>query len=238
MTSSTRPNPTMHLPRSEPPREVSRRHPARTPRLLFALGLVMVAVFASLLWWLIRHDPDEAPPQAGGTPQAGENAAPGGERPATEPAPTVQAGRFTFEGLAPVHTTDRCEQVSYGKVRSWFADHPCARVVRGLFSARDGSNSPARAAVSVSVVTMPGDAEARKLKELTDTSGTGNVSDLLKDGTVRLPGVPEVAGGSYASSLSGPTLTIVESAFYGDTENKALLAEITTQALQVAGQLG
>lgn len=224
----------MHLQRSEPPPPAPARDPARTAKLLFAAGLVLVTVLSSLLWWLIRHDSDEASPQAGGTPPAGESPTPGGEQ-TTEPPPTLEAGRFTFEGLVPVHKTDRCETVSYGEVHDWFAKHPCENVSRALFAVSDGD---ARAAVSVSVVTMPRDKDAKKLKKLTDTSGTGNVTDLVKEGRVQEPGVPDVAGGAYASTAEGETVTIVESAFFGDTKDKALLEEITAQAVEVGAELG
>lgn len=224
----------MHLQRAEPPPQGPARDRAQGVRALFVLGLVVVAALSSLLWWLIRHDPAEAPAQVGGVP-AGESQSREPGEPTTEPVPTVQAGRFTFEGLAPVQRGESCDEVSYGKVMSWFGDHPCRRVVRGLFAARDGD---ARALVSVSVVTMPDSAQAQKLKALTDTSGTGNVSDLLRDGTADVAGAPQVAGGNYASDVSGDTVTIVESAFFGDTKNQALLDEITAEALQIAGQLG
>src|SRR5690606_16856400 len=49
--------------------------------------------------------------------------------------------------------------------------------------------------------------------------------------------VPKVAGGEYASSVDGPRVTIVEAAFFADTQNNALLDEIATQALQLGPQM-
>jgi hypothetical protein len=226
----------MHLQRPEPPQQPVQHDPVLVRRVLFAVGLVAVAVLAGFLWWLIRYEPEPEPvgrPQAGGVPS---EQAPDGTtaQPTTKPAPTVQAGRFEFEGLAPHHMSESCDKASYGKVRSWLEDHPCERVVRGLYATRADD---ARAMVSISVVTMPTEADAQQLKKLTDTSGTGNVSDLLRDGTVQVPGAPEVAGGNYESSATGNAVTIIESAFFGDTKNQALLDEITAQALQVAATM-
>lgn len=239
--SPTRPNPTMHLQRPDLPPQPpppGQPDPVRVRRALLAAGLLAVVVLSSFLWWLIRHEPEptaalpsETPSEQAPAPD-GSSEAP--SSPPAKPTPTVQAGRFTFEGLAPTQVSRSCEQASYGKVSKWFTRHRCERVVRGLYAAEDGD---ARALVSISVVTMPTVPQAQRLKRLTDTSGTGNVSDLLRDGSVRLPGAPEVAGGNYASNVAGNTLTIVESAFFGGTKNRALLNEITTTALQVAPKM-
>ena len=60
---------------------------------------------------------------------------------------------------------------------------------------------------------MPDNGIARELQALTDRNGSGNVSDLLREG-VRYTGSPaELSGAEYASAVSGPTVTIVESAW-------------------------
>lgn len=210
--------------------------PAVRNRALLALGLVLVAALSAVVWWAIRHDPAPEPAPAG-PPVAGTTSRPADttEGTTTSPGPTtVEAGPFTFESMTPNQASDSCEDASYGKVRAWFADHACERVVRGLYSTEAEG---ARALVSVVVVTMPDEGQAQQLKAMTDTSGTGNVSDLLRDGTVELPGAPQVAGGAYASNTSGDTVTVVESAFYGDTKNQALLDEIAAHALQIAPQM-
>jgi hypothetical protein len=54
---------------------------------------------------------------------------------------------------------------------------------------------------------------ARNLRSLTDRNGSGNVSDLLREG-VRYTGSPSALhGAEYASAVSGTTVTIVESAW-------------------------
>lgn len=227
----------MHLQRAAP--AAPQPDAAARNRALLAVGLLAVAVLSAFLWWLIRHEPEPAAPT--GAPSAG---APSGQAPTTSTSPdgtttapgptTVQAGPFRFESVAPNQVSDSCEDAAYGKVREWFADNPCRQVVRGLYRTESGDS---RALVSIAVVTMPDEASAQTLKTMTDTSGTGNVSDMLRDGTVDLPGAPEVAGGTYASNTVGETVTIVESAFYGDTKNQALLEEITAQALKVGAEI-
>ena len=230
------PNHTTVVNRS--PADAARRARVRTGRMLFLLGLVLVAALSSVVWWSIRHDAGGEPNPQAAQPSSRETSGggtQGGDKDEGSQQPqTLRAGHFTFEALAPVQTSERCDRVSYGKVRSWFADHPCREVVRGLFSVQEGSR---RAAVSVVLVTLPSEQRARQLKKLTDTNGTGNVSDLIKDGTVQLPGVPKVAGGNYASGVVGPRLTIVEASFYGNTKKRALLNDITAAAVQLGTQL-
>src|SRR5690606_36979764 len=145
-----------------PDRPVASASPGRvrTARVLFVLGLLIVAALSSLVWWSIRSDPDETrfssadrPSSSGG---AADDSGGGPGRP-----PVLRAGRFTYRALAPLDVRQRCDDVSYGKVREWFAERPCREVIRGLFDVRaDG----ARAAVAVSVVTMPSRSQARALK--------------------------------------------------------------------------
>ncbi|RZQ59882.1 hypothetical protein EWH70_32070 [Amycolatopsis suaedae] len=190
--------------------------PPGRPALVFALralGLVAVAVVAGLVWWLIRHDP--------GTD--------------TEKTAQQTTGEFRFDAAhQPVSATD-CAGNSYGKIKEWFAEHPCRKVVRGLYVTTPGQN--VRALVSVVVVTMDSPETAQQLKAITDTDDTGNVNDLVKDGTAKLPGAPRVATGEYTSKAAGADVTIVEAQFFDEHKDNALLMRVAADALRLADQL-
>ncbi|GAA5115361.1 hypothetical protein GCM10025762_29970 [Haloechinothrix salitolerans] len=198
-------------------------------------------MLSGFVWWLIRHDPGAMTPTAGGQPATTAPATSDGGTDGTSTSPSdttpseVTAGRFTFRAMAPTDVTSDCAGVSYGKVRNWLANNPCQQVSRGLYATTVGE---AKALVSVIAVTMPSDGKASELKGITDTSGTGNVSDMVRDGTVRLPSAPQVAGRAYASRLKGDTVVIVEGAFYGGHSDRALLDEIATAAVGVAKHQG
>lgn len=217
------------------------RWPERARPVLAALGLVAVAFASGFLWWLVRHDPADqvaAPPtSAPATTTAGEptsSTSEPAETSTTSPS-TVIAGRFTFVSATPAQTTSRCESVSYGQVAQWFVDNPCEQVVRTLYETSEGS---ARALVSVIVVTMPDAGQATELKGVTDTSGTGNVSDLVRDGSAEVSGAPEVASGSYASNAVDDLVTIVETAYFPDSPGStSLLDEIAYAGLEVGAEL-
>src|SRR5699024_4754008 len=132
------------------------------------------------------------------------------------------------------HIANECAANSYGTVKEWFTRNPCEQLARGLFITQiDGE----RALVSVSAVLMSEPNEAQQLKITTDSDGTGNVADLVRDGTARLPEAPNVAGGAYDSAVEGTEVTIVESAFFGDHEDGELLARISADAIRLKDAL-
>ncbi|MGC7100031.1 hypothetical protein ACPZ19_35580 [Amycolatopsis lurida] len=178
------------------------------------VGLVLVALVSGLVWWLIRY---EAEPEV----QA-------------QPDPLV-SGEFKYERVAgPVTSTD-CAGNAYGEIKRWFAEHPCQRVVRALYVTNAGEG--ARALVSVVLVTMPDPELAAQLKAVTDTDNTGNINDLLRDGTAKLPKAPEVAKGNYESKASGAEVTIVEGDFYDKHKDDPLLKRVTADALRLSEAL-
>lgn len=229
MTNSSQ-HPTVMLPRDAPPSTRGGQ------ALTLAVAMLAVAVVSGLIWWLIRHDPEPPAPGAG-NPVPADSSATGSTdaddgTPSSSTVPdTIEAGRFTYTALALPDVRKDCAKVSYGQVEDWFEDRPCEHVVRGLYSTKEDG---ARALVSVAVVTMPDAEQAKELKTLTDTSGTGNVSDLQRDGSVPTPGAPRVAGGGYASNIVDNTVTVIESAFYDGHRDRSLLNEITSEALGIA----
>lgn len=180
-------------------------------RLWKALALVGVAVLAGLVWWLVRHD-------AGGSPVA--------QPPAKEFAFTPTEG--------PVAATD-CAGKSTDDVKKWFANHPCQALSRALYTTTANGS---KALVSVVLVTMPSADQAQQLKTLADRDGTGNVSDLVRDGTAKIAGAPKLADGVYASRVNGNRVTIVLSAFFDGHADKATLGRVDTEALDLSAQFG
>ncbi len=188
--------------------------------LVLAAGLVGVAVVAGLVWGIVRSGGDGG---VVGTPQAAA--------PTTDP---LTDGRFSYEEVAgPVEAGD-CSANSYGDMVGWFSEHPCEKVLRGLYTVREGE---ARALVSVVVVVMPDASGAQHLKAVTDTDGTGNVNDLARDETVTIPGAPVVAQGEYHSEVDGREVTIVEANFFGDHSDEQLLTDISQDAARLAEHL-
>lgn len=195
--------------------------PSGPPRnralLLRGTGLVAIAVVAGLLWYLIRHDSTPAAPVAD-----------------ESPAPTKPAFDYKLvEG--PVKATD-CVANSYTGAKKFFQDNPCKALGRALYTVQSGD---AKALVSVALVTMPDAAQATALKTLTDRDGTGNVSDLVRDGTFHDTDAPKLSGeqAAYQSEAKAAEVTIVLTDFYYGHHDKQLLTRIAKNALTLSAQL-
>ncbi|WP_156096527.1 hypothetical protein [Amycolatopsis jejuensis] len=191
------------------------RPPGNRALLLRGAGLVAIAVVAGLVWFLIRHD---------STP----------DQPVARPAETKPAFDFKLvEG--PAKATD-CAANAYSGAKKYFQDNPCTSLSRALYTVQSGD---AKALVSVVLVTMPSAEKATELKQLTDRDGTGNVSDLVRDGTYHESGAPKLSGeqADYESQTSGADVTLVLTDFYGGHRDPQLLNRIAKNALKLSGNL-
>ncbi|MFC4081945.1 hypothetical protein [Amycolatopsis samaneae] len=190
--------------------------PARDTRalLLKGAGLVAIAVVSGLLWFLIRHE----------------------DKPEPVAQPPANAGEFAFAiAEGPIKSTD-CVAKSYNQTQKLFQETPCVSLSRALFTTETGG---AKALVSVALVTMPDAASAARLKALTEKDGTGNVTDLVKDGTYKAPGAPRVSAekAAFASKAEGTEVTIVLADFFAQHKDAPLLKRIATDAVRLAAEI-
>jgi hypothetical protein len=194
-----------------------RRRPAAARRRLVLLSVAAVlaaVVLVGLLVGLLTDDDDGAAAQE--TPVTSSAPAPPTTAGPTPGTRTVIEGR-TFV-LREVRADDTCVGNSYGEVASFFEAGDCTGLTRALWST-DVDGRPV--VVSVSTVEMGETAGARDLRALADRNGSGNVSDLLREG-VRYPGAPEeLSGAEYASAVDGSEVTIVETAWARPGEGRA-----------------
>jgi hypothetical protein len=197
----------------DPVNESSDR-PRGRAALITLVAVLAVAVVGVGGWLLLGGQDNGGSGSAGST--ASETATPGPE------VGDVQAVGGTEYTVEAVQLDDTCAGHAYGDTAAFFAGVDCTALSRALYSAGiDG----APVVVSVVRVQMPDTAAARELQALTDRNGSGNVSDLLREG-VRYTGSPaELSGAEYASAVSGSAVTIVESA-WADPEADGGSAEI------------
>jgi hypothetical protein len=209
----------------------SRRGRAAT---VLVLGIVVLAVAAGVAYWLTGRGSNDRPGGSqhevahgtAGGPDAADRGGPGdGSAPATE---TIGALTFT-KHHGPVRARN-CAEHSYGRTHRFFTHTPCRWVSRTLYE----SSTPKGAVVSsVSVVRMPSAAQAAALERITDTDGSGNVTDLVSDG-INVPGGPhKIRGRGYASEVHGSTVTIVESGPVDGDPGNAYLKRVSADAAKV-----
>jgi hypothetical protein len=174
--------------------------PGRRAGLLIAAALVVVLVLGGIGWFVLGDRVSGDGRSAAGSSTA-DTAAPG---PEVGDVQTLGGAGYTLQA---VDVVDTCVGHSYGAVADSFATTDCTGLSRALYSTDVGGEA---VVVSVARVQMPDATAARALRALTDQNGSGNVSDLLREG-VRYTGSPaELSGAEYASALSGATVTIVE----------------------------
>jgi hypothetical protein len=184
--------------------EKSGRGSGRRAALMVLAGVLVVVVLAVGGWLFLRGGPDTG---GSGTASGSTSAASAAGGPAIGAVQTVDGVDFTVEAVDSKAT---CVGHAYGDTADFFADDDCTGLSRALYSTEVGGEP---VVVAISRVRLPDATTARNLRSLTDRNGSGNVSDLLREG-VRYTGSPsELSGAEYASAVSGTTVTIVESAW-------------------------
>jgi hypothetical protein len=182
--------------------EATADRPRGRAPLIALVAVLAVAVLGVAGWLVLRGQDDSGSGDAG--PTAAETASPG---PAVGDVQEVGGTQYTVEA---VQVDDTCAGHAYGDTAGFFAGSDCTGLSRALYST---DINGASVVVSVARIQMPDTATARQLQALTDRNGSGNVSDLLREG-VRYTGSPaELSGAEYASAVSGSAVTIVESAW-------------------------
>jgi hypothetical protein len=219
-------------PDRPPPIQFRQEEPPPTPNkaLHWALrvaGLVVVAVVSGLVWYYVTNDTSS-------TPQGGT-----GESSTQQPS-----GAFDFKHHDEMPSPDRdsdCAKHAYGDTRTFLSQTPCDHVARQLFVTKADGRT---VYTSVSVVVMPDEDKADQLRRITDTDGKGNISDIVRDGVVKIPGLKSLSGrDGYASKQIGREVVIVESDFKPkdkSDDKKAdqdLLDRVSDDALRLADQV-
>lgn len=150
-----------------------------------------------------------------------------------QPSPTAGYDFVVVDG--PI-VSPECAALSYGKTKKFFGETNCKRLSRAIYT---GTAEGKKVLVSVVLVTMPDAAKAKQLKTLTDTDGTGNISDLVRDGSYKTQGGLKLSdeAGQYQSSVSGADVTIVLAKFLDQHEDKPALAKVTAAALHLSAAL-
>jgi hypothetical protein len=181
--------------------------PSRRRGILLAAAVVLVLVLDAIGALLILSAAGHGNRSASGSKVSGATRSAAPASLATGRTQAVDGVTFTLRA-SRVDTT--CVGHSYGQVAGFFADSDCTGLSRALYSAEVGGH-PMVAAISH--VRMPDAARAQALRALTDTSGTGNVADLLREG-VRYDGGPEkLVNSEYSSEQQGDEVTIVETSW-------------------------
>jgi hypothetical protein len=168
--------------------------PRGNPVLAWSLrvvGLIAIAAISGVVWWYVQNgDRSGAAVGYGGDTQQ-------------------QGGVYDFkEKLASPKVDESCEDHAYDATKRFLEKHPCDRLTRSIFTT---TNDGRTIYTSVSVVKMPDKDTAASLRRLVDRDGSGNISDLVREGEMNVNGLRSLSkGGGYASAQQGKQVVIVE----------------------------
>lgn len=184
--------------------------PRNRLKLVAAVLAGWLAVSLIVLVGLLRFDDhdsaDRSPsaPAGRSTPATGSSAAAGPSGSASSGA--VPAGWR----LRTQDDQTNCTAHSYGQVQVFFTRTPCSSLHRGLFSTTaDGRTI----VVAASTVTFTDAGQAGQYRQLVTSDGTGNVNDLLREGS-RYPGSPsKLPPAAFASRQDGARVLVAEAAY-------------------------
>jgi hypothetical protein len=194
--------------------------------LLVVAALVLVLVVVGIGAWVLTGGTDAGAGNTSSTTSA-PTSSPASAGLAVGDTEVVNGTTFTLR-VAQVDST--CQGHAYDAVAGFFASSDCARLSRSLWSA-DAGGQPA--VVSLSRVTMPDVANAQALRSLADTDGSGNVSDLLREGVGYDGGPTKLSRAQYASAQQGTAVTIVETSWASTAGASSALDALASSALSL-----
>jgi hypothetical protein len=151
--------------------------------------------------------------QAQGPTQSGSSSASASRPPAGSGSALTLADGWVREA------SDRqtnCAAHAYGQVQSYFARTPCVSVDRLLASTNQGGRA---VVIASNLVTLHSAAQAQQYLNLVNSDGTGNISDLLREG-VSYPGGPDkLPDAAFASRQDGNKVWVAEAGYVGGTSS-------------------
>ncbi|MER7011159.1 hypothetical protein ABT324_07010 [Saccharopolyspora sp. NPDC000359] len=197
---------TSRQPAPEPPPSSRRITPMGW--LARGAGLFAISVVSGLIWLAIKPDPPE-------------------------PEDPPLAVKYDFKPIRREEGFRGCQNVSDHKIQEFFQDAECEHLTRALYDTTlpDGS----RVLTSIVTVLMPDADSARRLDQLLTEDNTGNIRDLVDDGSNDTKDLPELADKAYASGQQDRLVVIGDSAYYDKKTDKGDLAllDVSNEALKL-----
>lgn len=121
-----------------------------------------------------------------------------------------------------------CATNSYGQVREFFEEHPCTALHRSVVEVRDREGDVVL--VPIASVEMPDEGQARDLKALLDSPGSGNITELSREqGRYRYV---RYTGEAYASRRDGTVVTNAQAQPVARGWSGLALTSIATNAVE------
>jgi hypothetical protein len=182
------------------------REPRSRLRLVALLLGGWLAVSVLVLLGLLLFGGHSGKPKAQPTGSAAGNTAASGQPSSSAPAEALPAGWTKQAG----DDQTNCAAHAYGRVQAFFARTPCTSVHRLLATT---SQHGRQVVIASNIVTFASSAQAQSYLVLVNSDGTGNISDLLREG-VTYPGSPhKLPDAAFASRQLGDRVWVAEAGY-------------------------
>jgi len=186
-----------------------RRQPSRQALVAGAVA-VMLTVSALALSFVVGSDNRSAATATAAKPNS--------------PAPNGYAVKVT-------DVVKDCTRHSHGRTKIAFESQNCVKATRSLAT---GEVSGRPTLFVVSRIQMASVDAAASVKQVLDSTGTGNLNDLLREGRT-FPGAPrKMPSSGYASVQTGPVIMVAEAGFLGEGPSSNTIPALRAAAAQVA----
>ncbi|MGX7677378.1 hypothetical protein ACSMXN_00615 [Jatrophihabitans sp. DSM 45814] len=139
---------------------------------------------------------------------------------AAAPTDTNSASSSLPDGWVQQTTDDQtnCAMHAYGQVQAFLAKTPCSSVHRVLSTTNVGGRP---VVVASYTITFNSAAQANSYNALVASDGTGNISDLLREGTT-YPGAPgKLPPAGFASRVDGVQVQVAEAGYAAGASSSA-----------------
>ncbi|GAA4938185.1 hypothetical protein EV188_101899 [Actinomycetospora succinea] len=129
-----------------------------------------------------------------------------GTDPPADPAATRVVDGVTYTRQVATSDTS-CEGHAYNQAAAFLRERGCLHLDRSLWS---GNAEGQEVVVAVATVQLADTSTATAFRSLVDSNGTGNVSDLLREGRGYPGAPPALSGQGYASAQLGDRVAVAE----------------------------
>jgi hypothetical protein len=146
---------------------------------------------------------------------------------------SVSAARSAPAGYS-VKVTDvitDCASHSRGRTKSVFQTQNCVKATRSLATGQVGGR---QVLFVVSNIQMPSVEAAASIKQVLDSTGSGNLNDLLREGKTFTGAPDKMPSSGYASVQTGTVVQVAEAGFLGGGPSSNTIPALRAAAAQVA----
>ncbi|UQX88728.1 DUF3824 domain-containing protein [Jatrophihabitans telluris] len=203
---------------------------SRLPVIAAIVGAWLVVSLLVLGFLLVVHGPHKS--------NTGATAPKSGAASSSAPGSSASNGSSSANPNLPTGWTQQaaddqtdCAGHSYGRVAAFLAKTPCSSLHRALITTQSSNRT---VVIASYVITFTNSGKANLFDKLVSADGTGNVNDLLREGTTFTNAPAHISdNAAFAAQRNDKQVSVAEAAYTSGTTNNndAALQALAQQAV-------